>query len=372
MAASKSFYMRNLPKSLTSFSSQEGREHFRRALLQGNLEAYFDLAAQYVTQARPEDCARSTLVMVLNALNLDPGKVWMKPWRWYSEGVLSCLDPKPGMSLHEFARTAMCNGTWVQAYHPMEEKERNQGQTVVSGCDKHEHSSRVKFASEATFRVALKSSVRRSGLIFVVNHSRPALGQTGEGHYSPIAGLDESTDKALVMDVARFKYPPFWVPVAKLYESLQWLDPEISRMRGFMLLSRTSDYSSTCRMGIDTTSLARIKDVEQAELMAKAPDDLLPLLYYCYYALSDVFDSKESEGIVREMEKLQAFGMVEREEIHPKIRTLVREIAENYGNHYLAMVKTALEGDNEGINTTLRGHIERIRMEIGVRSKPLA
>jgi len=347
----------------------EGREHFRRALHQGNLEAYFDLAGQYVTQARPEDCARSTLVMVLNALNLDPGKVWIKPWRWYSEAVLSCLDPKPGMSLHEFGRTAMCNGTWVQTYHPQEEQQRNSQQTQVSGCGKHEHVSLVKFASETTFRAALKASVRRSGLILVVNHSRPALDQTGDGHYSPVAGLDESTDKALVMDVARFKYPAFWVPVAKLYQSLQWLDPEISRMRGFLLLSRTREYSATCRVTMDTTSLARIQQIELSELMRQAPDDFLPLLYYCYYGLSDVLDSKESEGIVREISTLKVFEGLEKEEIHPKIRTFVREIAEKYENHFLALMKIALEGSKEDISPTLRGHIERIKAEIGVRSK---
>lgn len=369
MAPSTSFYMRHLPKSLTSFSSMEGREHFRRALAQGNLEAYFDLAGQYVTQARPEDCARSTLVMVLNALNLDPGKVWMKPWRWYSEAVLSCLDPKPGMSLHEFGRTAMCNGTWVQAYHPQEEQQRNSLQTQFSGCEKHDHASQVKFASETTFRAALKASVRRSGLILVVNHSRPALDQTGDGHYSPVAGLDESTDKALVMDVARFKYPAFWVPVSKLYQSLQWLDPEISRMRGFLLISRTREYSAACRGSMDTTSLARIQHIDRSQLMLQAPDDFLPLLYYCYYGLSDVLDSKESEAIVREMSSLGAFQRLEKEQIHSKIRSFVREIAEKYENHFLALVKTALEGSQEDISPVLRGYIEQIKREIGVKIK---
>ena len=368
MAAHKSFYMRNLPKALTSFSCLEGREHFRRALLQGNLEAYFDLAAQYVTQSRPEDCARSTLVMVLNALNLDPGKVWMTPWRWYTEAVLSCLDAKPGQSLHEFARTAMCNGTWTQAYHPIEAL-NTATHTHVTGCDIHGPATQVKFASETTFRAALKASVRRSGLILVVNHSRPALGQTGDGHYSPVAGLDESTDKALVMDVARFKYPPFWVPVSQLYHSLQWLDPEISQMRGFLLLSRSKEYSSACRVSIDTTSLNRIKGINYTHLMKNPPEDVLPLLYYCYYAMSDMFDSRDNQEIIAEIEGLEMYKRVKSEEISGNVRKLVKEIGEKYEEHFLSVVMTALQGHRP--STRLKPYVERVKTELGLKGNSL-
>ena len=38
----------------------------------------------------------------------------------------------------------------------------------------------------------------------------PALLQTGDGHFSPVAGYHAGTDSVLVLDVARFKYPPYW------------------------------------------------------------------------------------------------------------------------------------------------------------------
>jgi len=45
----------------------------------------------------------------------------------------------------------------------------------------------------------------RSDQVLVVSYSRATLGQTGDGHYSPIGGYDPQSNTALVMDVARFK-----------------------------------------------------------------------------------------------------------------------------------------------------------------------
>lgn len=36
------------------------------------------------------------------------------------------------------------------------------------------------------------------------------------GHFSAIAGYNEKRDLALVMDVAKFKYPAFWCPLPLL------------------------------------------------------------------------------------------------------------------------------------------------------------
>ena len=49
----------------------------------------------------------------------------------------------------------------------------------------------------------------RSGLI-IAAYSRKELLQTGDGHYSPIGGYHAPTDSVLILDVARFKYPPHW------------------------------------------------------------------------------------------------------------------------------------------------------------------
>jgi len=41
--------------------------------------------------------------------------------------------------------------------------------------------------------------------LLIVSYSRKVLGQTGDGHFSPIGGYHKSRDLVLIMDVARFK-----------------------------------------------------------------------------------------------------------------------------------------------------------------------
>jgi hypothetical protein len=42
----------------------------------GHMNCYFRLASQFRTQDEPAYCGLATLIMVLNALEIDPGRVW--------------------------------------------------------------------------------------------------------------------------------------------------------------------------------------------------------------------------------------------------------------------------------------------------------
>ena len=89
----KGFYRRLLPASCISFSSNTGRELFREALAAGGLEGYFALSEQFHTQSEPQYCGASTMAMILNALALDPNRIWKGPWRWFDEEMLMCCAP---------------------------------------------------------------------------------------------------------------------------------------------------------------------------------------------------------------------------------------------------------------------------------------
>lgn len=60
-------------------------------------------------------------------------------------------------------------------------------------------------------RTAILSSSRRQGLYLMANISRKTLLQTGDGHFTPIGGYHIDSDKVLLFDTARYKYPPHWV-----------------------------------------------------------------------------------------------------------------------------------------------------------------
>jgi hypothetical protein len=79
-------------------------------------------------------------------------------------------------------------------------------------------------------------STPNSTSILVSSFSRAVLGQTGDGHFSPVAAYHPDTDQVLVLDVARFKYAPFWVKVEELYRAMQPKDSATKRSRGWFLL----------------------------------------------------------------------------------------------------------------------------------------
>ena len=54
----------------------------------------------------------------------------------------------------------------------------------------------------------------------IVNFDRHSLGQDGGGHFSPVGSYSKKEDSFLIMDVAKYKYPPVWVPTERLYISL--------------------------------------------------------------------------------------------------------------------------------------------------------
>jgi glutathione gamma-glutamylcysteinyltransferase len=216
----RTLYMRPLPASLAALDSAGGRAMFQRALAAGTLDGYFKLAQQFHTQADPAFCGLGSLVCALNALGIDPGRRWKGTWRWFSEELLDCCKPldevrRSGITLDEAACLARCSGAVATV--------RRAGQ-----------------AGAAEFREHLRAAATASdGPILIVNYSRSVVGQTGSGHFSPIAGFDAATDQALVLDTARFKYPPHWMPVDLLFAAMQERDADTGEPRGWMLLNRS-------------------------------------------------------------------------------------------------------------------------------------
>lgn len=210
-------YRRPLPDSLIAFSSPAGRTLFREALLAGGMEGYFPLAEQFQTQVEPTYCGISSLVMVLNALEIDPKRLWKGVWRWFSEDVADCCNQlskiqAEGVSMEGLAKLAHCNGVTVAVTHA-------------------EQSSLVQFR-------ALVQTVCSGGgkQALIVSYSRQSLGQTGGGHFSPIGGYHAEKDLVLLMDVARFKYPPHWAPLQMLWSAMESIDSSSGKTRGYLHL----------------------------------------------------------------------------------------------------------------------------------------
>ena len=61
--------------------------------------------------------------------------------------------------------------------------------------------------------------------------------RAGGGHFSPIGGYHAPSDSALILDVARFKYPPYWVRVPQLWKASLVHDEVTGRARGWFTIS---------------------------------------------------------------------------------------------------------------------------------------
>jgi len=57
-----------------------------------------------------------------------------------------------------------------------------------------------------------------------VNFLRSSVGQVGGGHWSPVGSYSDKEDAFLVLDVAKFKYPPVWIPSDRLFDAMSTTD----------------------------------------------------------------------------------------------------------------------------------------------------
>lgn len=73
-------------------------------------------------------------------------------------------------------------------------------------------------------RYDLKAALIDPDARAMINYDRKGLGQVGGGHFSPLGAYHASTDSFLVMDVAKYKYPPVWVGADTLYAAMATVD----------------------------------------------------------------------------------------------------------------------------------------------------
>lgn len=231
--STKSFHKRPLPANLIALSSSDGKRLFREALTLGGMECFFPLAEQFVTQSEPSYCSLSSLAMVLNALNYDPKKIWKGAWRWVSEEMLHCETEaicghslekvqKFGLNFSEFESLARCHGVNIVSKRVCHFRSESCGETGFR---------------EFSNLVEKISSTDQAKSFIVTNFSRKYLGQTGDGHFSPIGGFHKKSGLVLVLDVARFKYPPYWVKLEDLWDSMAVVDKATGLTRGYFVIS---------------------------------------------------------------------------------------------------------------------------------------
>ena len=250
-----SFHKRLMPSNLTALSSRAGRRRFLEALSSDNAEAYLPLAEQFLNQSDPAYCGITTLAMVLNACAVDPNVRWRGGWRWYgSDDVVldrCCLGSehgrervrRAGITLEEFAGLGRCQGMRIDMKRPYLDKVGDKATASSYGTLDDFRSDIQRMAQLPPISdedidgstVGDPNDEENRGFL-VVSFSRAHLNQTGAGHFSPVAAYHPPTDSCLVLDVARFKYAPYWVSVEELYEATKPLDETTGKSRGWFVM----------------------------------------------------------------------------------------------------------------------------------------
>ena len=210
-----------IPVNLFELNHPVGQQ---RLLESDYRQAYWPLATFFETQRNQAYCSVASLVIALNALGVPRPLTSQYPdFPFFTQDSvffkldLQLADPKTvsveGMTLQQVTKVLAAFPVKVESKH-------------ASDMNVEE------------FRTMLKDNLRYGDRVVLLNFDRKPLNEVGGGHWSPLAAYHTGSDSVLVMDVARYKYPPLWVSVKELFAGAQSVDSVSGRSRGIVVLSR--------------------------------------------------------------------------------------------------------------------------------------
>jgi hypothetical protein len=210
-----------LPNNLIDLRSAQGEA----LLLETHaLEAYFSISVAFETQKNQAYCGVASIVMVLNAIRAPaPTTPEYQPYNVFTQdNVLNdktdavlprAVLARQGMTLDQLGQ--------ILSLYPITAQVRH---AASDGLDE--------------FRKAASAFLASKDHFVLVNYLRKALGEERGGHISPLAAYDEKADRFLILDVARYKYPPVWVSTADLFAAMNTVDADNeNKTRGYVLIS---------------------------------------------------------------------------------------------------------------------------------------
>ena len=281
-----SAYKRKEPTLGINFLSAQSKKMLQDCLKDNTANPFFSLTDQYITQADPAFCGLTNLVVILNTLSVDPKRKWKGIWRWYSEENVKCNNIENvldyGMTISEFSALLKCNGVNSKVYRPENEEYKvtkdinfSQLNKVLYDdisinkytCINHEkdcmnkNNTKIDFTviSSEFMKVCSLASSKYENFYLMCNLGRKRLGQTGDGHFTPITAYHQQTDTGLLLDSARFKYNSRWYKIDDIYNSLIKADSFTNKPRGFMLIEKNKSQEVT-KIEVNESSIVnRIK-----------------------------------------------------------------------------------------------------------------
>jgi Phytochelatin synthase len=185
---------------------------------------YWQLAPTFAMQITQSYCSVASAITVLNAMPIaKPVDPDYAPYAYFTQSnfftpeVVKIIRPQTvlamGMTREQMAETLS-----------------RQGVTAISIAG--------DTLSEEGLRNLLKKALGDDGRFVLANYSRASLGQVGGGHWSALAAYDAQSDSVLILDVAKYKYPPAWVSISILQQAIATIDKTSNKARGLVIVAK--------------------------------------------------------------------------------------------------------------------------------------
>jgi hypothetical protein len=185
---------------------------------------YWQLIPTFAVQNTQSYCSVASAITVLNAMPIKkPVDPTYAPYAYFTQGnfftpeVMKIISPQTvlqmGMTREQMAETLAAQGVRARSLA---------GDTL----------------NDDSLRTLLKNALLDDGQFVLANYFRANLGQVGGGHWSALAAYDAQSDRVLILDVAKYKYPPVWVSISTLRQAIATFDTTSNKSRGLVIVSK--------------------------------------------------------------------------------------------------------------------------------------
>jgi len=209
---------------LIPLGSVDGRKMFRDLALSGALNAYFPLISHRIPQSDSRRQGVTTLTTVLNALGIDPERVWKWPWRWYADSMIHLENVGKPLGLEEFSALARRHKAATDAVFPL----RDEQQSAVKNLR-----SNISTTSSAPSKSFVVAAYRRHALEGGEEDARNQF-----THFSMLGGYHAGSDSVLLLDVYPPGASPVWTPALRLHSAMSCKEDELGGLGGWVTLRK--------------------------------------------------------------------------------------------------------------------------------------
>ena len=185
---------------------------------------YWQLAPNFAAQITQSYCSVASAITVLNSMPIaKPVDPTYAPYAYFTQSNFFTPDVEKVISAKTVLEMGMTREEMVETLS-------REGVKAISIAGD-------AFSDEG-LRTLLKKALGDDGQFVLANYYRGALGQVGGGHWSALAAYDAQSDSVLILNVAKYKYPPAWVSIRLLRQAIDTTDTVSNKPRGLVIVSK--------------------------------------------------------------------------------------------------------------------------------------